>query len=144
MTYLVTPKQKNPCSGGHGILNISRRFFGHHNCIFRLSELFQGVKQIFKRPISIYTFSSETFPRDVEYMTIRISFCLTLQVLYIQIKLELPRFSWVEAINGLSTNDDGCMTHDNHSATHSSRLLNVHAHIFFICLDKSDVNFFFT
>ena len=48
MTYMATPKHKNPCPRGHEIYNFGRPFLGYHYNILGLSDLFLGVeKKIF-------------------------------------------------------------------------------------------------
>ena len=49
MTYMGTPKHKNPCPGGHEIYNFVRPFLVHHYYILSLFDLCLGVeKKIFK------------------------------------------------------------------------------------------------
>ena len=46
MTYMATPKHKNPYPDGHEIYNFGRPFLGHHNYIHSLSDLCLGVKKM--------------------------------------------------------------------------------------------------
>ena len=49
MTYMATPKHKNPCPRGHEMYNFGRAFLVHHYYIFGLSDLCLRVeKKIFK------------------------------------------------------------------------------------------------
>ena len=64
MTYMATPKRKNPCPGGHEIYNFGRPFLGHHYSILSLSNICLGVEQkIFEEIINFHYMTHMATPQ---------------------------------------------------------------------------------
>ena len=85
MTYMTTPKHKNPCRGGHLISNFGRPFLVHYYYILSLSEPCSKVENFFFKRI-IYQFY-HVYPKITSLlgwglMKFTVSRLLTLQMLY--------------------------------------------------------------
>ena len=62
MTYIATPKHKNPWSGGNEIHNFGKPFLGYHFYTLSLSEPCPWVeKKIFLRNTSILHFLPQNY-----------------------------------------------------------------------------------